>query len=83
MTTPTIQEINALKVGDTIKIHTFHYRVGRRTAIRKITHITNQGTICVNMFGWRDFMLRPGEIIDIYNDTRDAVINDYELYYSL
>jgi hypothetical protein len=59
--------IERLKVGDTIKIHTWHGRVGYRTAIRKIVSIDSRYGIAVNMFGCRGFYLRKGEILEKVN----------------
>lgn len=55
-------EIRNLKVGDKIKIRPLHYRVGYRTAVRKIVAIDSIG-IQVRMFGWSNFYLRKNEIL--------------------
>jgi len=63
------RQIGNLKVGDTIKIKTFHYRVGRRTTIRKIVEISDSLGVGVKMFGWNPFWLRRGEIIEKIKNT--------------
>lgn len=60
----TASEIKKLKVGDKVKIHTFHYRIGRRTAVRVIRAIDEQLGVGVNMFGWTPFWLKNNEVIE-------------------
>jgi hypothetical protein len=57
-------QIARLKVGDRIKVRTFHYREGYRTVSRKITQISDTMGIAISMFGYRDFWLRKGEILE-------------------
>lgn len=61
--------LNRLKVGDRIKVNTWHGRVGRRTVIRKITSIDDYG-IGIAMFGYNPFYLRKGEIIEKIKDDK-------------
>jgi hypothetical protein len=61
-------QIAHLKVDDRIKVNTFHYREGRRTIIRKITQIHPDMGIAIHMFGYPDFWLREGEIIEKLNN---------------
>ena len=58
------EQIARLKVGDRIKVNTFHYREGRRTMIRKITAISDTMEIGIHAFGYSDFWLRKGEILE-------------------
>ena len=62
------RDLHRLKVGDKIKINTFHYRIGRRTVVRKITAIEDGLGIGVAMFGWNPFWLRKGEVIEKIKD---------------
>ena len=57
-------ELRKLKIGDTIKIKALHYRIGYRSAIRKITSIDEQLGIGVRMFGYNPFWLKKKEIIE-------------------
>jgi len=47
----------ALKVGDTIKVRTFHYREGVRTVTRKITEVHPEMGIAIKLFGYDKFWL--------------------------
>jgi len=67
-------QISKLKVGDKIKVRTFHYRIGYRTVIRKISDMNesmetgrNIG-IAIRMFGYDNFWLRKGEILEKIKD---------------
>lgn len=65
----TTKEINNLKIGDKIKIQTFHYREGKLNTTRKITDIlTNtingENKIYVRCFGWDGYLLRSNEILE-------------------
>ena len=55
-----------IEVGDTIKFKTVHYRVGVRTAIRKVVSLwPDSDFIGVRMFGWNPFWLKSKEVIEI------------------
>tara|TARA_R110002020_G_scaffold412614_1_gene622169 strand:+ start:234 stop:440 length:207 start_codon:yes stop_codon:yes gene_type:complete len=65
----TTKEINKLKKGDKIKIHTFHYREGRIKTTRLVSDIlentiSGENKIYVRCFGWDNFLLRSNEIIE-------------------
>ena len=57
------RDLCRLKVGDTIKVKTWHGRVGRRTVIRKIVALDDDLGVGIRMFGWDPFWLRKKEII--------------------
>lgn len=69
----TQEEIKNLRVGDTIRISTFHFRSGRLNTTRIIRNIRNEFftddvlVVEVKCFGWDRFVLRDHEILELLN----------------
>jgi hypothetical protein len=64
-------QIARLKVGDRIKVNTWHGRVGRRTMIRKVTQKHPELGVAIHAFGWSDFWLKRGEIIEKVKEVKE------------
>jgi hypothetical protein len=59
----TRNQVSKLKIGDTIEVKTVHYRIGWRTATRKIVAKDDYLGIGIRMFGWNPFWLKHKEIL--------------------
>ena len=62
------EEVNKLKIGDKIKINTYHCREGRLKTTRVINEIikgmNDENLIYVRCFGWDNFRIKKEEIIE-------------------